>query len=112
MACAALDGPRRAPPLPTSTTSPNVSSEQQANDLELASTLQPIADELRVLATMVEDTVGRAESEAWESFLAQYAVLASMSTRIPELAAELQPVVNFMAVGRRRKEEEPKEPPK
>lgn len=91
---------------------PNVSSAQQANDLELASTMQPIADELRAIATMAEDTVGRAESEAWEAFLAQYAVLTSMATRMPELAAELQPVTNFMALGRRKREEDPKEPPK
>ena len=89
-----------------------VSSEGQANDLELASTLRPVADELRAISMMVDDTVGRAESEAWETFLAQYAVLSSMATRIPELASELQPVVNFMAVGRHKKEDDPTNEPK
>ncbi|MDC0746042.1 hypothetical protein [Polyangium mundeleinium] len=45
----------------------------------------------------------QAGSEAWEAFLAYYDVLSSMGERMPDLAAELQTVVDFMATGPRKK---------
>ncbi|MBK9259399.1 MAG: hypothetical protein IPM54_06130 [Polyangiaceae bacterium] len=69
----------------------------------LASQYQPIEDELRVALQIAEDTGTQAGSEAWEAFLAYYGVLSSMAQRMPDLAAELQPVVDFMATGPRKK---------
>jgi hypothetical protein len=74
-----------------------------ANDLALAKQFQPFEDELRTALTLAEDTGSQAESEAWEAFLAYYGVLSSMAERSPELAAELQTVVEFMATGPRKK---------
>ena len=58
------------------------------------------------MLTFAEDTGTQAGSEGWEAFLAYYGVLSSMADRNPELAAELEPVVQLMATGPR-----PKEPP-
>ncbi|MDI1475080.1 hypothetical protein [Polyangium sp. y55x31] len=73
------------------------------NDLALAKQLQPIEEEVRVALQLAEDTGLQAGSEAWEAFLAYYGVLSSMGERIPDLAAELQSVVDFMAIGPRKK---------
>ncbi|MDI1449737.1 hypothetical protein [Polyangium sp. 6x1] len=73
------------------------------NDLALAKQLQPIEEELRVALQLAEDTGMQAGSEAWEAFLAYYGVLSSMGERMPDLAAELQSVVDFMATGPRKK---------
>jgi hypothetical protein len=74
-----------------------------ADDLELAKRFDPFEDEFRRGLTLAEDTGTQAGSEAWEAFLASYGVLSSMADRTPELAAELQPVIDFMAIGRRKK---------
>lgn len=73
-----------------------------SNDMELAKQLQPIEDELRTALQVAEDTSMQANSEAWEAFLAYYGVLSSMAERSPDLAAELQTVVDFMATGPRK----------
>ncbi|MRG95687.1 hypothetical protein [Polyangium spumosum] len=73
------------------------------NDLSLTKQFQPIEEELRVALQIAEDTGLQAGSEAWEAFLAYYGVLSSMGERMPDLAAELQSVVDFMAIGPRRK---------
>lgn len=80
-----------------------------ANDLALAKQLQPFEDEFRVGLQLVEDTGTQAASEAWEAFLAYYGVLSSMAERSPDLAAELQTVVEFMATGPRKKPATPPE---
>lgn len=84
-------------------TAPNIPLAGLSNDLLLASQYQPIEDELRVALQIAEDTGTQAGSEAWEAFLAYYGVLSSMAQRMPDLAAELQPVVDFMATGPRKK---------
>ncbi|MDC0745692.1 hypothetical protein [Polyangium mundeleinium] len=73
------------------------------NDLILTKQLLPIEEELRVALQLAEDTGTQAGSEAWEAFLAYYGVLSSMGERMPDLAAELQTVVDFMATGPRKK---------
>jgi len=73
------------------------------NDLVLTKQLLPIEEELRVALQLAEDTGTQAGSEAWEAFLAYYGVLSSMGERMPDLAAELQTVVDFMATGPRKK---------
>lgn len=80
-----------------------------ADDLELAKQFEPFEDEFQRGLTLAEDTGNQAGSEAWEAFLAYYGVLSSMADRMPDLAAELKPVIEFMAVGRRKKVEAPPE---
>ncbi|MBK9259402.1 MAG: hypothetical protein IPM54_06145 [Polyangiaceae bacterium] len=82
---------------------PNIPLAGMSNDLLLARQYQPIEDELRVALQIAEDTGTQAGSEAWEAFLAYYGVLSSMAQRMPDLAAELQPVADFMARGPRKK---------
>lgn len=68
-----------------------------AADQALRRQLEPLVDAARLLRAMAEDTMGQAEHEMWESFLAYYGVLSSMAARTPELAVELGPVKAFMA---------------
>jgi len=82
---------------------PNIPLAGLSSDLQLANQLHPIEDELRVALQIAEDTGAQAGSEAWEAFLAYYGVLSSMAQRMPDLAAELQTVVDFMATGSRKK---------
>ena len=81
----------------------NIPLASLENDLGLTKQLQPIEDELRVALQLAEDTGNQAGSEAWEAFLAYYGVLSSMGERMPDLASELQTVVDFMAIGPRKK---------
>lgn len=66
----------------------------------------------RSVPPLAEDTGTQAASEAWEAFLAYYGVLSSMAERSPELAAELQTVVDFMATGPCKKPATPDAPTK
>lgn len=72
-------------------------------DQNLAVTVQPFVEAFRVGLTLAEDTEGQAESEAWEAFLAYYAVLSGMADHDPEIALELDSVVKFMSYGPRNK---------
>lgn len=76
---------------------PNVPLAGITNDLQLEQQLAPIEEELRVALQTAEDTGLQASSEAWEGFLAYYGVLSSMAQRMPDVAADLQSVVEFMA---------------
>ena len=82
---------------------PNIPLAGLSRDLQLANQVQPIEDELRVALQIAEDTGNQASSEVWEAFLAYYGVLSSMAQRMPDLAAELATVVEFMANGPRKK---------
>lgn len=46
-------------------------------------------------------------SESCEAFLAYYGVVSSMAERSVDLTAELQPVIDFVAIGPREKAEVP-----
>jgi len=81
----------------------NIPLAGMADDLALATQFQPFENELRTGLQFAEDTGTQAGSEAWEAFLAYYGVLSSMAERSPDLAAELQTVVDFMALGPRKK---------
>ena len=85
----------------------NIPLDGMANDLALSKQFQPFEDELRAGLQLAEDTGTQAGSEAWEAFLAYYGVLSSMAGRSPELAGELQTVIDFMATGPRKKTPEP-----
>jgi hypothetical protein len=82
---------------------PNIPLTSMANDLRLTAQLQPIEEELRVALQFAEDTGMQANAEAWEAFLAYYGVLSSMAQRMPEVATDLQSVIEFMATGPRKK---------
>ncbi len=82
---------------------PNIPLAGMDADLAVARQFQPIEDELRAGLQLAEDTGMQADSEAWEAFLAYYGVLSSMADRMPDLAAEIKPVIDFMATGPRKK---------
>ncbi len=82
---------------------PNVPLAGIANDLQLEQQLQPIEEELRVALQVAEDAGAQASSESWEGFLAYYGVLSSMAQRMPDVAAGLASVVEFMSVKPRKK---------
>lgn len=77
------------------------------NDLAFYTQLRPFQDELHAGAILADDTAGQAESEAWEAFLAYYGTLSGMAKHHAALAAELQPVIDFMATGPRKKKPAP-----
>ena len=76
---------------------PNIPLAGISKDVHLEQQLAPIEEELRVALQTAEDTGLQASSEAWEGFLAYYGVLSAMAQRMPEVAADLQSVVEFMA---------------
>jgi len=76
---------------------PGASLEGLERDMVLRNLLHPIVDILRAATKVAEDTMNEAESEMWQAFLSYYGTLAHMSKTVPELKAELQPVVEFMA---------------
>jgi len=81
---------------------PNIPLQGMMNDKALRARLHPLADLFRAGLTLAEDTEGQAESEMWEAFLAYYGVLSKMAEMHPALAVDLQPVIDFMATGKRR----------
>jgi hypothetical protein len=89
---------------------PGISVQAMQADLELARALAPIANELEKLTAEVDDTVQEAEAECWWAATAFYSTLARTQAADRKLEAELKPVVDFFAIGRRKKKGE--EPPK
>jgi hypothetical protein len=81
-----------------------------ADDVALSKQFLTFEHELRAALQLVEETGLQADAEAWEAFLAYYGVLSSMADRDPGLAAELAPVVEFMAHGPRAKKAVPAPP--
>jgi hypothetical protein len=77
------------------------------NDVRLALELAPFEALLKSAEQLVADTQAQADSEAWEAFLTYYGALAALAKNTPELALELKPVVDFMAVGKRKRPPEP-----
>jgi hypothetical protein len=81
---------------------PNAPVQGVRDDFELVSRIEPMLSELPLLQQTLKDTIAQAEHEYWEGFLAYYGALVSMSSRIPELAAALKEVIDFMSTGKRR----------
>jgi hypothetical protein len=81
---------------------PGLSLESMKADLKVGAAAQKVQDALSNAYQLAADTRLAAYGEAWEAFLGYYAVLSSMASRDPELAQKLQPVVDFMAIGRRK----------
>jgi len=69
-------------------------------------------DVTQQLLRRLEDTVTNAQSESWWAATALYTALARVAVASPELQAALRPVVEFFAIGRRKKTPAPVTPPK
>lgn len=82
---------------------PGIPLQGMQDDLALVRMLRPVHSALKDVLTVIDDTEGQAESESWDAFLAYYATLSGMATRIPTLAAELKDVQTFMRTWRARK---------
>ena len=82
---------------------PGIPLQGMQDDLALVRMLRPVHSALSDVLTVIDDTEGQAESESWDAFLAYYATLSGMATRIPILAAELKDVQTFMRTWRARK---------
>jgi hypothetical protein len=67
------------------------------DDLALSAMLRAPRASLRAGQHLVGDTLGQAESEAWEAFLAYYGALSGIAKHQAALAAELAPIVDFMS---------------
>ena len=80
------------------------------HDAQLAEGLDSLEDEANGIDTLISDTLQEAEHEVWQAFLFYYGILQHMAERMPELAAELKPIKDFMAQSRReRKPADPSE---
>ncbi len=77
------------------------------NDINLAQAMEPFEQAMELGQQLTTDTLLQADTEGWQAFLAYYGVLTAMASTDAELARELQPVVDFMKVGRRKPEPTP-----
>jgi hypothetical protein len=77
------------------------------SDVNLVQALEPFVTAMTTGWQLTNDTALQADTEGWQAFLAYYGVLSSMADHDAELATQLQPVVDFMKVGRRKPEPEP-----
>lgn len=82
---------------------PEVSVEGMKADLALAQGLRPLANVVEQLNRQINDTILEAQSECWWAATALYTALSRVAGAKPTLEAELRPVVDFFAVGRRKK---------
>ena len=76
-------------------------------DINLAQAMEPFEQAMTVGQQLTSDTLLQADTEGWQAFLAYYGVLTAMASHDAALASELQPVIEFMKVGRRKPAPEP-----
>ena len=76
-------------------------------DINLAQAMEPFEQAMTVGQQLTSDTLLQADTEGWQAFLAYYGVLSAMASHDAALASELQPVIEFMKVGRRKPAPEP-----
>ena len=72
-------------------------------DLTLAQRLRPLASAVEQLSQRLSDTVLEAQSECWWAATAYYTSLCRVADADPVLEAALRPIIDFFAVGRRKK---------
>jgi hypothetical protein len=77
-------------------------SKRMDEKLQLASQLAPLHTLLDSLTQRVSDTMLVAKSDCWQSTLVRYGMLEMLARVKPEIQRELQPVQEFMAVGKRK----------
>jgi hypothetical protein len=79
-----------------------VSTRDIVDDMALIAALGPIAAEMRLALNLVEDTIMRAQHEAWYGTTAHYTSLQRLAGADREIEASLARVVAFFAVGSRQ----------
>jgi hypothetical protein len=84
-------------------TLPNVSVDGMLADLTLAQRIRPLAIAVEQLCRRLDDTVLEAQSECWWATTALYTALSRVAGANAALESELKPVVDFFAIGRRKK---------
>jgi hypothetical protein len=84
-------------------TLPQVSVDGMLADLTLAQRLRPLANAVEQLSQRLGDAVLEAQSECWWATTALYTALSRVAGANATLESELKPVVEFFAVGRRKR---------
>lgn len=84
-------------------TLPQISVDGMLADLTLAQRLRPLASAVDQLSQRLNDTVLEAQSECWWAATAFYSSLCRVAGANPVLEAALRPIIDFFAVGRRKK---------
>ncbi len=84
-------------------TLPQASVDGMLADLTLAQRLRPLASAIEQLSKRLDDTVLEAQSECWWTTTALYTALSRVAGANAALEAELKPVIEFFAAGRRKK---------
>lgn len=82
---------------------PKISTEGMRADLLLAQRIRPLCNAVSGLGQRLDDTYLEAQSECWWAATAFYTALARLSGAEPRVEAALRPVVEFFALGRRKK---------
>lgn len=83
---------------------PKISTAAMKADLLLAQRLRPLAEAVSTLQQRLDDTVLEAQSECWWAATAFYTALSRMRDADPKLEAALRPIIDFFAIGRRKKD--------
>ena len=84
-------------------TLPQITVDGMLADLSLAQRIRPLANAVEQLNQRLSDTVLEAQSECWWAATALYTSLLRVSGGNPVLAAALKPIVEFFAVGKRKR---------
>nr|HEX4316270.1 hypothetical protein [Kofleriaceae bacterium] len=82
-------------------TLPDISIEDMVKDLELAESLEPLQAAADIYAASLGDTILQARSECWQAATTFYTTLSRIADANLEVAAELQPAIEFFAHGPR-----------
>jgi hypothetical protein len=93
---------------------PAAKIEDMQHGVALAERLAPLATAVAALLQRLEDTILEARSEAWSTVTIYYGVLQQLARTDARLATELEPIVEFFAVGKRAQKAQevpPKAPP-
>lgn len=84
----------------------NVTRQGILDDLRLAKAALNLFNLFTVGQQLAKDTLRQAKSEYWEGTLAIYRVLQALAESNPDLAQQIDPMVQFMALGPQQEEEE------
>ena len=84
-------------------TLPQITVDGMLADLTLSQRIRPLANAVEQLNQRLSDTVLEAQSECWWATTALYTSLLRVSSGDPVLAAALKPIVDFFALGRRKR---------
>lgn len=74
-------------------------------DFQIYQQTRELAGAIAEVHQLMQDTRLVAGAECWQAWLAYYGALCSIASRDGELATRIQPAVDFMATGPRKKNE-------